>query len=85
MTSNPDQSFAGWPRVRYKPTHEADDIVAAYGWLNPLLGMAAAFLCAAAAIRWLVRIVSTKGLAAFGWYRLAAGVLTFALVASRQI
>lgn len=60
-------------------------IVAAYGWVNPLLGLAVAFLCAVGAIRWLLRIVSGESLAGFGWYRLAAAALTLALVASGSL
>lgn len=58
------------------------DIIAAYGWATPLLGMAVAFVSAVAAIRWLLRIISGKSLAGFGWYRLAAGLLTFGLLAA---
>lgn len=60
-------------------------IVAAYGWLTPLLGVAVAFLSAVVAIRWLLRIVSGRSLAGFGWYRLAAAAVTLALVASGSI
>lgn len=60
-------------------------IVAAYGWLSPLLGVVVAFLSAVGAIRWLLRIVSGRSLAGFGWYRLAAAALTLALVASGSI
>ena len=62
-----------------------DAIVAAYGWLAPLVGVAVAFLSAVVAIRWLLRIVSGRSLAGFGWYRLAAAAVTLALVASGLI
>ena len=60
-------------------------IITAYGWLTPLLGVAVAFLSAVGAIRWLLRIVSDRSLAGFGWYRLAAAAVTLALVASGWI
>ena len=59
--------------------------MAAYGWVNPLLGMAVAFVCAVGAVRWLVSIVSTKSLTGFGWYRLGAAALTVALLATGRI
>ena len=61
------------------------DIIAAYGWLNPLLGLAVAFVCAIAAIRWLLRVISGHSLAGFGWYRLAAAALVFGLLAAGRI
>jgi len=61
------------------------DIVAAYGWANPLLGLVVAFVFAVAAIRWLLRVISGRSLAGFGWYRLAAGGLALLLVAAGRL
>jgi len=61
------------------------DIIATYGWVNPLVGLAVAFVSAVASIRWLLRIISGKSLAGFGWYRLAAALLTLALLAAGRI
>jgi len=61
------------------------DIVAAFGWADPLLGLGVAFVSAIAAIRWLLRVISGRSLAGFGWYRLAAGALALALVAAGRI
>lgn len=66
-------------------SRQGGGIVAAYGWLNPLLGMAVAFVCAAGAVRWLTTAVSAKHLAGFGCYRLAAAALTLAFVAAGWI
>lgn len=57
-------------------------IVAAQGWLNPLLVLVVAFVCAAGAVRWPTTAVSAKHLAGFGCYRLAAAALTLAFVAA---
>jgi undecaprenyl-diphosphatase len=61
------------------------DIISAYGWVNPVLGMGVAFMSAVAAIRWLLRVISDRSLAAFGWYRLAAALLTFGLLAAGRV
>jgi undecaprenyl-diphosphatase len=61
------------------------DIIDAYGWTNPIIGLVVAFLSAVAAIRWLLRILSGRSLAGFGWYRLAAAALTFGLLAAGHI
>jgi undecaprenyl-diphosphatase len=61
------------------------DIISAYGWLNPLLGLAVAFVFAVAAIRWLLRVISGQSLAGFGWYRLAAAAMVFGLLAAGRI
>lgn len=58
------------------------DIISTYGSATPLLGMAVAFVSAVAAIRWLLRVISLAG---FGWYRLAAGLLTFGLLAAGRV
>jgi undecaprenyl-diphosphatase len=61
------------------------DIIATYGWVNPLLGLAVAFISAVVAIRWLLRIISGKSLAGFGWYRLGAGLLTLGLLGAGRL
>jgi undecaprenyl-diphosphatase len=46
-----------------------------YGYLNPLIGFAFAFVSAVIAIRWMVSYLRRHGLEIFGWYRLViAGV-----------
>lgn len=65
----------------FEGVRHGSDIVSAYGWGTPLLGVAVAFVCAAASIRWLLRVVSDSSLAGFGWYRLAASAATVALLA----
>lgn len=47
-------------------------------WLTMAIGFVAAFLVAAAAIRWLLRYVRTHTFVPFGWYRIALSVI-FAL------
>lgn len=56
-----------------------------YGWVDPLLGVVVAFISAVAAIRWLLRVISGKSLARFGWYRLAVGLLTLGLISTGRV
>ena len=64
---------------------EGGAVVVTFGWAAPLLGMSVAFVCAAAAIRWLVGVVSERSLAGFGWYRIGAAALTMALLAGGRL
>lgn len=52
-----------------------------YGALPLIVGVIAATISAALAVRWLVSYLQSHGLAMFGWYRIAAGVIVGGLVA----
>jgi undecaprenyl-diphosphatase len=52
----------------------------AYGGLSFLLGIVAAAVSAALAVKWLVTYLQSHGLALFGWYRIAVGLAIAALV-----
>jgi undecaprenyl-diphosphatase len=58
------------------------EIVALFGWVNPLLGLAAAAVTGFLAVRWMVSYLNRKSPAAFGWYRLAAGAAAAVLLAA---
>lgn len=45
------------------------------------IGLVTSFLCALVVIRWLIGFVSRHGFTAFGWYRIALGLVVFALLA----
>lgn len=66
----------------YEALRDGGEIVAAFGIAAPALGFVAAFVSAVAAIRWLVAYVSHHPLTVFGWYRIAVGVATVALLAA---
>lgn len=57
----------------------------AYGWLNPLLGLVAAFLAATIAVKWMVGYLQRHSFAIFGWYRLVVAGLAAALVLTGTI
>ena len=53
-----------------------------YGTVTPLIGMVVAFVSAAVAVKWMIGYLNSHDLSVFGWYRIAAGVAAFALIAS---
>jgi undecaprenyl-diphosphatase len=58
------------------------EIVRAFGWVSPLVGVAVAAVAAFVAVRWMVSYLRTRSLAIFGWYRIAIAIATAALVAT---
>jgi undecaprenyl-diphosphatase len=65
----------------YEALSMGREIVALFGWVNPLLGLAAAAVTGFLAVRWMVSYLNRKSPAVFGWYRLAAGAAAAALLA----
>lgn len=66
----------------YEGVKVGPEIVRMFGWVNPLIGIAAAGIAAFAAVRWMVSYLNRRGLGIFGWYRIglaaAVGVLLLA-------
>ena len=61
----------------YEAAASGSLIVEEFGLVAPIAGFAASLAAAAGAVAWLVRYLERRGLAAFGWYRLAlAGVVS---------
>ncbi len=56
-----------------------------YGALPMAIGIVAAAVAAALAVRWLVGYLQSHGLSVFGWYRIALGVTIGALVLSGAV
>ncbi len=54
----------------YEGARRGAQIVAALGWVSPLVGFVVAGVAAFAAVRWMVGWLQTRSLAVFGWYRL---------------
>ena len=53
-----------------------------YGTLALVIGIISAAISAALAVKWLVNYLQKHGLAVFGWYRIALGIVVGALFAS---
>ena len=66
----------------YELAKGGGDVVDAYGWATPLLGMVVAFASALVAVRWLLSFLTSHDLRPFGWYRLAIGAVTVGLMAT---
>jgi undecaprenyl-diphosphatase len=50
-------------------------MVATFGYLGPLVGLVAALISAAIAVKWMVAYVTKHGLAVFGYYRIGLAVV----------
>jgi undecaprenyl-diphosphatase len=55
-------------------------IVATFGIINPLIGFAVATVAAVVSVQWMVGYLNRRGLAVFGYYRLALGAVVAALL-----
>ena len=53
-----------------------------YGGLSMAIGIIAATVSAALAVKWLVSYLQSHGLSVFGWYRIAIGLLVGSLIVS---
>jgi len=69
----------------YEALTNGSTMIDAYGWLAPALGLVAAFVSAAVAVRWMVDYLQRHSLAIFGWYRIVVGVAAAALVVTGTI
>jgi undecaprenyl-diphosphatase len=66
----------------YESAKNGSSVIDAYGWVDPLIGLVAAFVAAVVAVRWMVAWLQSRSLAVFGWERILAGVLTIGLIAA---
>ena len=69
----------------YKLAKDGGTLVDQFGVVDPLIGMAFAFVSAVLAIRWLVRYLSRHDLTIFAWYRFVVAALTILLLATSVI
>jgi len=64
----------------YKSLDAGPLMLEAYGWTPMLVGTLAAWISAVAAVKWMVGYLKKHGLAIFGYYRVALGVVVGGLV-----
>ncbi|MGD9752614.1 MAG: undecaprenyl-diphosphate phosphatase [Acidimicrobiia bacterium] len=69
----------------YEGLRNGSVMVDAYGIGVPLVGLVAALVSAFIAVRWMVSWLQSRGLAVFGWYRIAAGIVLVVLLASGTV
>jgi undecaprenyl-diphosphatase len=69
----------------YQVLKDGQEMIDAFGWVTPIVGLIAAFLAAAASIKWMVGYLQRHDLSVFGWYRIGIGVLAAVLVATDAI
>ncbi len=69
----------------YEAVRNGDTMVDAYGLAAPLLGLLAALVSAFLAVKWMVSWLQSRGLNAFGWYRMAAAGGLVVLLATGTI
>lgn len=64
----------------YELSKSGGDIVEQFGYVSPLIGVAAAGIAAFASVSWMISYLQRRPLTVFGWYRIAAGILTAVLL-----
>ena len=66
----------------YETLGNGSVMIETYGVARPLVGLLAATVSAFVAVRWMIAWLQARGLAVFGWYRLGAAAVLFALLAA---
>lgn len=69
----------------YEGLKNGSVMIDAYGVGRPLIGLAAAFISAFLAVKWMVAWLQARGLTVFGWYRIGAAAVLVALLATGAI
>ena len=66
----------------YETLRSGPEMVEQFGLAAPVLGLAAAFVSAVLAVRWLVAFLTNRPLTVFGWYRIGIAVVVAGLAAT---
>ena len=62
-----------------------DTLVDTFGIASPLIGIVVAGITAFLSVKFMIDWLNKRGLAVFGWYRIAVGVAAIALIAGNRI
>ncbi len=69
----------------YEGVKAGPQIIAAFGWLPPAVGLVVAAVAAFVAVKWMVGYLRTRSLEIFGWYRIGAALLVAFLIYARVV
>jgi undecaprenyl-diphosphatase len=69
----------------YELVRTGPEIVDAFGYAVPIVGVVVAFVAALASIRWMVGYLQSRSLAAFGFYRLGAAAFAAVLLLANVV
>jgi undecaprenyl-diphosphatase len=69
----------------YELLKNGSEMIDAFGWKNPIIGIVVAGITAVISVKWMVAYLQHRSLAIFGWYRLAAGLATIGLILAGTI
>jgi undecaprenyl-diphosphatase len=69
----------------YQVLKDGQEMIDAFGWFTPVVGLVAAFVAAVVSIRWMVGYLERHDLSIFGWYRLAIAALVGLLLLTNAI
>jgi undecaprenyl-diphosphatase len=69
----------------YEGLSKGPQIVSAFGWMTPAIGMVVAALTAFLAVRWMISYLKRRSMAVFGWYRIALGAAAAVLLAAGML
>lgn len=64
----------------YEGAKHGSEMIAAYGFVSPLIALIAAFVSAVISVRFMVRMLQGYGLAPFGYYRILLGLACLILL-----
>jgi undecaprenyl-diphosphatase len=66
----------------YEAISKGRDIITAFGWVSPAVGMVVAGVTAFIAVRWMISYLTRRSPAVFGWYRLVIAAAAAVLLAA---
>jgi undecaprenyl-diphosphatase len=69
----------------YQVLKDGQEMIDAFGWVTPLVGLAAAFVAAAISIKWMVGYLERHDLSVFGWYRIGIAMVATLLIVTGSI